>query len=303
MKRCLIPVILLILAAAVGIVSAQSPEPTQTPYIIYVVVTATPEPAPPAEDVTVIQRPSNADSLSLVNGGGSSAVSLANQTTNDIAASTEDLVQRVVATVMAQTGAAGVTTAGGTVVQNTAASSGGAIVRNSDGTTCTMNFELVSEPTYRPGAIVARGEVFWKEWVIRNTGTCTWTPAWSFVFDSGWQIGNTRFSMNKTTAPGATLTVRLGMVPDQPPNGNYYSTYAFEAPDGTQYGKITSSYTVKDASYFAPKPTIPPEKRKPQHGYPGPWHPFPPGPPGPPPDPGPKPPHPGPPGPPPPPKP
>ena len=267
MRRSIIPILLLILACLTGIASAQVTEPTQTPYIIYVVVTATPEPVieqaeepevlqPEEETLTIVNPYANADTNS---GGGT--VTIVNQTTS-YAGSTEELVSRIVATVMAQTAA----TAGGTetTAGNTAAA-GGQLVRLSDGSTCTASFELVSEPTYAAGAIVPRGEIFWKEWLIRNTGTCTWTQDWEFVFDKGWQIGNTRFSMKRNTAPGETLTVRLAMVPDQKQNGNYYSTYAFEAPDGTRFGTITSSYTVKDASYFY-KPT--PEPSKPKSGKP-----------------------------------
>ncbi len=254
MKKSIMLAALMLLILLSIPASAQYPAPTQTPYIVYVVVTATPEP----ENIQ-IQRPSGADN---------SQISIVNQTSP--ASTTEELVQRVVATVMAQanTTASGNNTAAASntaVTINTTAASG-TPVRLSDGTTCSASFQLVSEPTFPAGSVIPRGAVFWKEWQILNTGTCTWTPDWSFVFDSGWQIGNTRFAMNRTTPPGSALTVRLAMVPDQKWNGNYYSTYAFEAPDGTRIGTITSSYTVKDASYFAPKPTVPP--LKPVHGYP-----------------------------------
>ena len=279
MKKTILPLLLSALAILTGIVSAQTPEPTQTPYIIYVVVTATPTPEPTGQSETielvqddtipVITRPGSSDGISLVNGGtdsGSTAesgtITIANQTGgSSYATSVDDLIQLVVATVTAGNS----TAAGGT---ENAGSTGGALVRQSDGSTCTMNFQLVSEPTYPAGSIIPRGEVFWKEWVLLTTGSCTWTPDWEFVFDSGWQIGNTRFHMNRTTAPGQTLTVRLAMVPDQKQDGNYYSTYAFEAPDGTRYGTITSSYTVKAPSYFV-KPTEKVcDRCKPQHGRP-----------------------------------
>ena len=254
MRKCIMLTVLLLLILTAIPAAAQVPEPTQTPYIIYIVVTPTPEPA--AEDEIVIQRPAEREN---------NQITIVNQTTtgSSTAGTTEELVQRVVATVMAQAS----TTAGGntTVISNSSAAAG-TTVRLSDGSTCSASFQLVSEPSYPAGSIIPRGAVFWKEWQLLNTGTCTWTPEWSFVFDSGWQIGNTRFAMNRTTPPGSALTVRLAMVPDQKWNGNYYSTYAFEAPDGTRFGTITSSYTVKDASYFAPKPTIPP--MPPIHGYP-----------------------------------
>ena len=88
------------------------------------------------------------------------------------------------------------------------------------------------------------------------------------MFDSGWQIGNTSFSMNKTTAPGETLTVKLGMTPDQQRDGTYYSTYVLKAPDGTKGGSLTSTYTVRGASWFAPTATPVPWNRPWSHGSP-----------------------------------
>ena len=279
MKRTILPLLLAALAILTGIVSAQTPEPTQTPYIIYVVVTATPTPEPTRQietielaqddNIPVITHPGTSDGISLVNGGTDSGTSAESGTitlSNTIGSSSnvtsvDDLIQLVVATVTAGNN----TSAGGT---ENAGNTGGALVRQSDGSTCTMNFQLLSEPAYPAGSIIPRGEIFWKEWVLLNTGSCTWTPDWEFVFDSGWQIGNTRFHMNRTTASGQTLTVRLAMVPDQKQDGNYYSTYAFEAPDGTRYGTITSSYTVKAPSYFV-KPTEKVcDRCKPQHGRP-----------------------------------
>ena len=80
MKKCMIPVLLL-LAALVCIavsVSAQTPEPTQTPYIIYVVVTATPTPeeaviqkvteAPAEEEISIV-RPTAVEPITLINNG------------------------------------------------------------------------------------------------------------------------------------------------------------------------------------------------------------------------------------------
>ncbi|MBQ6505044.1 MAG: hypothetical protein IJI57_14135 [Flexilinea sp.] len=286
MKKCLIPVLLLLaLVCITGTVFAQTPEPTQTPYIIYVVVTATPTPeeemiqkvteAPVAEDVTIV-RPTAVEPIALINDGADTVSGGEEITiTNSYAKTTDELVERVVATVMASAN----TMAGGSGTAQDYSGNGGAIVHLNDGSTCTMNFQLVSEPTYPAGAIIPRGEVFWKEWNIQNIGTCTWDASWEFVFDSGWQIGNTRFHMNRTTAPGQVLNVRLAMVPDQKQDGNYYSTYAFEAPDGTRYGTITSSYTVKSPSYFV-KPTEVPWNKKPQHGRPAgpedwPWGPWP----------------------------
>lgn len=245
-------------------------EPTQTPYVIYVVVTATPEPAAdpvierPSAAVPVIERPSDAAAdtgVSLVNDSSTSAesslLSLVNENTSEYE---DEIIRRVVATMYAQSNAA-LPAAAATAVP--VANGDQAIVRQSDGSTCTLSLEVLSEPTWQAGCAVPKNEVFWKEWVVRNTGTCTWTPDYYFVFDSGWQIGSTRFTMKKTTAPGETLTVRLGMTAQLESNRNYYSTYILEAPDGTRAGKITSSFTVRDAAYFAPTATPAPRPKPP----------------------------------------
>ena len=100
MKRIMVPVLFLILACLTGVVTAQTPEPTQTPYIIYVVVTATPEPVieTPVVEAPVIARPTAAEPITLMNQGqtpeisgsstGDGEVTIVNQ--SGYAASVED---------------------------------------------------------------------------------------------------------------------------------------------------------------------------------------------------------------------
>lgn len=242
MNRKLMTLALLVLAVTAvltGAVSAQTPEPTQTPYMIYVVVTATPEP----ETETQIQRPAT-PAVSLVNSG--TAVSGSSSSANIVTLTNETITQDQSAD-------------GGIITKDTASAT-------SATSGCTIAFQVVSEPTYAAGCTVQRGQTFWKKWVIQNTGTCTWTPEYTFVFDSGWQIGSTRFSMNKTTAPGESLTVTLGMIPDQQRDGTYYSTYVLQAPDGTKGGTLTATYNVRGASWFAPTATPIPWNRPWEHG-------------------------------------
>ena len=80
MKKCMIPVLFLLaaLVCMTGSVSAQTPEPTQTPYILYVVVTATPTPeeaviqkateAPAEEEISIV-RPTAVEPITLINNG------------------------------------------------------------------------------------------------------------------------------------------------------------------------------------------------------------------------------------------
>lgn len=135
------------------------------------------------------------------------------------------------------------------------AGSGQCLVQLDNGSTCTMGLEVVSEPAYASGVKVAEGEVFYKEWLVRNTGTCTWTKDYQFEFKKGWQIGSTRFNVRKDTAPGETVNVQLGMTALLPPGDQYYSTYVLKSPSGVACGEITSKYTVVSSSYYyAPTP-------------------------------------------------
>ncbi len=179
--------------------------PTQTPYIIYVVVTATPE----SQSNFVTQLP----------------------------------VEK--------------------------APEGQCLVQQPDGSICTLGLEVVSEPTFASGAKVAEGEVFYKEWEVRNTGTCTWTKDYQFEFQKGWQIGSTRFNIRKETAPGETVNVQLGMTALLSPGDQYYSTYVLKSPTGVECGEITSKFTVVSGYYTPTKRPGPPKP-----GRPGPDDPY-----------------------------
>ena len=145
-------------------------------------------------------------------------------------------------------------------------------------------FGSVSEPTYASGAIIAEGEVFYKEWEVRNTGTCTWTKDYQFEFQKGWQIGSTRFNLRKETAPGETVNVQLGMTALLDPGDQYYSTYVLKSPTGVECGEITSKFTVVSGYYTPTKKPGPPRPGRPGpddpycYWLPGgecyPWHPW-----------------------------
>lgn len=115
--------------------------------------------------------------------------------------------------------------------------------------------ELVSEPSYEYGTNVPYGQMVIKEWIIRNTGTETWTTDYRFVFDSGWQIGNTSFAITKEVAPGETYNVILWLTPRLVPNREYFSTYALMSPDNDTIGYITADFTVVGQGYYD-DPTI-----------------------------------------------
>src|SRR5512133_1372036 len=60
------------------------------------------------------------------------------------------------------------------------------------------------------GAIVKPGESFWKTWTLKNTGTCTWTAAYSLVFLKGDLMGGlTSYPLNDDVAPGEQKDISI----------------------------------------------------------------------------------------------
>src|SRR5512145_3319377 len=77
---------------------------------------------------------------------------------------------------------------------------------------CTDLAQFVTDVTVPDGTRFDAGATFTKTWRLRNIGTCTWTTAYTMVFDSGTQMGSTT-SVNHpaSTAPGATVDVSVNM--------------------------------------------------------------------------------------------
>lgn len=203
---------------------SETASPTQTPYIVYVVVTATPQPVEATQTPQIVYVTATPSPDSVVLSNESSFIPSETNT------------------------------------------SGQCTIRQSDGSSCTMSLEVVSEPAFASGAKVVENEVFYKEWEVRNTGTCTWTTDWNWVFKEGWQLGNTSFPVRKETAPGETVNVRLGMTNTLSPSMEYYNTYTLESPSGDQCGEISFTFSVVGSSYYLPTSIPTPVRRLPNPG-------------------------------------
>jgi hypothetical protein len=76
---------------------------------------------------------------------------------------------------------------------------------------CTDRAQFVADVTVPDGSRYDPNATFTKTWRLRNSGTCTWTNAYTMVFDSGTQMGSTT-SVNlpaASTAPGQTVDVSV----------------------------------------------------------------------------------------------
>ncbi len=130
----------------------------------------------------------------------------------------------------------GATSASPTRTGNTAGPSASATP--AVGATCTNNAVFVSDVTVPDNTSVATGQAFNKIWRIRNTGTCTWGPGYTFAFVTGTAMTtNTSAGIAvPQVAPGATADI---VAPLTAPNtaGTYRGFWQMRAPNGTPFGQ------------------------------------------------------------------
>ena len=86
------------------------------------------------------------------------------------------------------------------------------------------------------GVILKPGEYFWKTWVLKNTGTCTWTPAYSLVFSSGDAMGGLpSYPLNDDVAPDEEKEISIYLkAPDT--EGAITGYWQLRSPWNTNFG-------------------------------------------------------------------
>ena len=99
-------------------------------------------------------------------------------------------------------------------------------------------FRFLADVTYPDGASVNPSTSFYKSWQVKNTGSCTWSGAYSLVYASGFQLGGTSpLTLGSGTAvvsgQNVTLTIQL-FTPPQP--GTYTSSWLLQDGDGHKFG-------------------------------------------------------------------
>lgn len=96
--------------------------------------------------------------------------------------------------------------------------------------------EFVTDLSIPDGALLRPGETFIKSWRLKNIGTCTWTPDYAVVFESGSAMGApaaVRFP--QPVGPGSTVDVSIPM---QAPNtpGRARGNWKLQAGSGERFG-------------------------------------------------------------------
>ena len=125
---------------------------------------------------------------------------------------------------------------------------------NASSSTLCLQASLVSE-TIPDDTQMAAGESFEKSWTLTNTGTCTWTEAYSLVFHHGSSMGAPeRVSLPGNVAPGQSHTFLLNMSAPTT-SGTHIGFWTLESTDGTQFGVGESGSQLIWVQIVIPGPT------------------------------------------------
>src|SRR5512134_1553389 len=101
---------------------------------------------------------------------------------------------------------------------------------------CTDRAQFIADVTVPDGARYDPGATFTKTWRLRNIGTCTWTTAYTMVFNSGEQMGGpASVPMPSSVAPGQNVDVSVNLTA---PNaaGHYIGYWRFKNASGAIFG-------------------------------------------------------------------
>lgn len=102
---------------------------------------------------------------------------------------------------------------------------------------------FVTDVTMPDGTAIPAGTQFIKTWRLKNTGSCTWTPDYSVVFESGTSMeGPTAQKIGVSVAPGQTVDVSVVLrAPGQP--GSYRGYWRMRNAAGVLFGVGSSNGT------------------------------------------------------------
>lgn len=86
------------------------------------------------------------------------------------------------------------------------------------------------------GTVFPPGESFWKTWTIKNTGTCTWTPAYSLIFWSGDLMGGlSSYPLNDDVAPGEQKDISIYLKAPET-EGTFTGYWKLQSPWNSSFG-------------------------------------------------------------------
>ena len=97
--------------------------------------------------------------------------------------------------------------------------------------------KFVSDVTIPDDSVLSPGSTFTKTWRLENTGSCTWSSAYSLVFDHGAAMGGSKSAQlsGSTVSPGQTIDISVDLIAPTTP-GTYQGYWKLRNPGGEVFG-------------------------------------------------------------------
>jgi len=107
---------------------------------------------------------------------------------------------------------------------------------------------VVTGENYPDGSVFSPGAAFTKRWTLKNTGTCTWTTAYTLRFMSGDRMGGpTSINFPHSVPPGGSVELLVPMVAPTS-NGTYRGDWGLYSSSNVYFGKMWVSIRVTEGT-------------------------------------------------------
>jgi hypothetical protein len=94
------------------------------------------------------------------------------------------------------------------------------------------------------GSKIGKGSSFTMHWVVKNTGTVTWTKSYMLRFFAGTQMGsNTTVNFPGECAPGKDIDISVRLTAPTA-TGEYVSNWVLTTPDGRNFYSVNVTINV-----------------------------------------------------------
>jgi hypothetical protein len=121
---------------------------------------------------------------------------------------------------------------------------------------CTNIATFAGDVTVPDNTAVTAGETFTKTWRLRNSGTCTWGPGYTFAFVTGNAMATTVSVAVPNTPPGATVDLSIPMKAPMTA-GSVRGFWQLRTPDEVSFGpQVWALVRVSGATAPAAAPTV-----------------------------------------------
>jgi hypothetical protein len=100
---------------------------------------------------------------------------------------------------------------------------------------CTNDAQFVSDVTIPDHSSIERGQTFVKTWLVRNTGTCSWTPNYKIVMGGGNPLTWSNEAILEVVPPEQETEISIKLTSPAAP-GNYQAWWQLADEHGKPFG-------------------------------------------------------------------